>query len=164
VIILNSIGSTFSQLGTVIGEALATGGNVLQAIGQTLLQGLSNFLSSMGDLLIKYGTLAVIKGKLDLAILTGGPVAIGAGLAAIAVGVALKAAAGAIGSFANSGGRNANTSTGAGSRNESFTQSGFTGGGGQGGTVVFEIAGQKLIGVLSNTLNANRRLGGQLGL
>jgi hypothetical protein len=163
-LILNSIGSTFSQLGTVIGEALATGGNVLQAIGQTLLQGLSNFLSSMGDLLIKYGTLAVIKGKLDLAILTGGPVAIGAGLAAIAVGVALKAAAGAIGSFANSGGRNANTSTGAGSRNESFTQSGFTGGGGQGGTVVFEIAGQKLIGVLSNTLNANRRLGGQLGL
>jgi hypothetical protein len=163
-LILNSIGSTFSQLGTVIGEALATGGNVLQAIGQTLLQGLSNFLSSMGDLLIKYGTLAVIKGKLDLAILTGGPVAIGAGLAAIAVGVALKAAAGAIGSFANGGGRNANTSTGAGSRNESFTQSGFTGGGGQGGTVVFEIAGQKLIGVLSNTLNANRRLGGQLGL
>jgi hypothetical protein len=163
-LILNSIGSTFSQLGTVIGEAIATGGNVLQSIGQTLLQGISKFLSSMGDLLIQYGTLAVIKGKLDLAILTGGPVAIGAGLAAIAVGVALKAAAGAIGSFARGGGTNANTSTGAGANNQSFSSSGFSGGGSQSGTVVFEIAGQKLIGVLNNTLNSNRRLGGTLGL
>lgn len=161
-LIINSIGSTFANLGTVIGEALAQGGNVLSAIGTTILQSLANFLSSMGDLLIKYGTLAIIKGKLDLAILKGGPVSIAAGIAAVAVGIALKAAGGAIGSFANSGGKS--SSSGSGANNQSFTSSGFGGGGQGGGTVVFEIAGTKLIGVLSNTINANRRLGGQLGL
>jgi hypothetical protein len=160
-LIVNSIASTFSQIGAAIGDAIATGGDVLSAIGTTIIQAFAGFLSDMGDLLIKYGTLAVVKGKLDLAIAAGGPISIGAGIAAIAVGVALKAAAGALGSFASSGG---NRGGGGGSaNNQSFSSSGFSGGGG-GGTVVFEISGQKLIGVLSNTINANRRLGGTLGL
>jgi len=162
-IILNSITSTFSNLGSAIGVALATGGDVLNALGQTVIQALASFLSSMGDLLIQYGTLAIIKGKLDLAIATGGPVSIAAGIAAIAVGVALKAASSAIGSFATSGGRTSGASSGAGANNNSFTSSGFSQNNG-GGTVVFEIAGQKLIGVLSNTINANKRLGGAIGL
>jgi hypothetical protein len=160
-LITNSIANTFSNLGAAIGDALATGGDVLSAIGTTIIQAFAGFLSDMGDLLIKYGTLAVVKGKLDLAIAAGGPISIGAGIAAIAVGVALKAAAGALGSFASSGG--AKGGGGAGANNQSFSSSGFSGGGG-GGTVVFEISGQKLIGVLSNTINANRRLGGTLGL
>jgi hypothetical protein len=162
-LIVNTIGSTFGQLGTSIGTALATGGNVLQAIGQTLLQSLGAFLSDLGGMLIKYGTLAVIKGKLDLAILTGGPVSIAAGFAAIAVGVALKAAAGAIGAASSGGGRQASTSGGSNS-NFSSSSGGFSSATSNGGTVVFEIAGQKLVGVLSNTLNANKRLGGQLGI
>lgn len=161
-LITNSIANTFSNLGSAIGDALATGGDVLSAIGTTIIQAFAGFLSDMGDLLIKYGTLAVVKGKLDLAIAAGGPISIGAGIAAIAVGVALKAAAGALGSFASSGG---NRGGGGGSaNNQSFTSSGFSSRGDGGGTVVFEIAGQKLIGVLSNTINANRRLGGTLGL
>lgn len=160
-LIVNSIASTFSQIGAAIGDAIATGGDVLSAIGTTIIQAFAGFLSDMGDLLIKYGTLAVVKGKLDLAIAAGGPISIGAGIAAIAVGVALKAAAGALGSFASSGGNRGGG--GAGANNQSFSSSGFSGGGG-GGTVVFEISGQKLIGVLSNTINANRRLGGTLGL
>jgi hypothetical protein len=163
-LITNSIANTFSQLGTAIGEAIATGGNVLSAIGKTIIQAFAGFLSDMGDLLIKYGTYAVIKGKLDLAILSGGAISVAAGIAAIAVGVALKAAGGAIGSFAASGGRSGGGGGGASANNSSFTSSGFSGGGGNGGTVVFEIAGQKLIGVLNNTLNSNRRLGGTLGL
>jgi hypothetical protein len=162
-LIVSTIAGTFSQLGEAIGNAIATGGDVLSAIGTTIIQAFAGFLSDMGDLLIKYGTLAIVKGKLDLAIAAGGPISIGAGIAAIAVGVALKAASGALGSFASSGGRSAGAGGGAGANNQSFSSSGFSGGGG-GGTVVFEISGQKLIGVLSNTLNANRRLGGTLGL
>lgn len=162
-LIVSTIAGTFSQLGEAIGSAIATGGDVLSAIGTTIIQAFAGFLSDMGDLLIKYGTLAVVKGKLDLAIAAGGPISIGAGIAAIAVGVALKAASGALGSFASSGGRSAGGGGGAGANNQSFSSSGFSGAGG-GGTVVFEISGQKLIGVLSNTINANRRLGGTLGL
>jgi len=160
-LITNSIANTFSNLGSAIGDALATGGDVLSAIGTTIIQAFAGFLSDMGDLLIKYGTLAIVKGKLDLAIAAGGPISIGAGIAAIAVGVALKAAAGALGSFASSGGNRGGG--GGGANNQSFSSSGFSSGGG-GGTVVFEISGQKLIGVLSNTINANKRLGGTLGL
>ena len=160
-LIVSTIAGTFSQLGEAIGNAIATGGDVLSAIGTTIIQAFAGFLSDMGDLLIKYGTLAIVKGKLDLAIAAGGPISIGAGIAAIAVGVALKAAAGALGSFASSGGNRGGG--GASANNQSFSSSGFSGGGG-GGTVVFEISGQKLIGVLSNTINANRRLGGTLGL
>jgi len=161
-LVSGSIVDTFNNLGNAIGTALATGGNVFEAIGQSLLQSLGNFLSDMGSLLIKYGTLAVVKGKLDLAIATGGPVSIGAGIAAIAVGVALKAVGGAISSRAQGGSR-ASTSSGAGANNQSFSSGGFSSASG-GGTVVFEIAGQKLIGVLNNTLGANKRLGGSIGL
>lgn len=164
-LITGSIADTFGQLGTAIGEALATGGNVLGAIGNTLLQSLGRFLSDMGGMLIQYGTMAVIKGQLDLAIATGGPAAIVAGIAAIGVGIALKAIGGAIGAKAK-GGQTSNGSVQGGNSYSSPTSS--TGGGGgssfQGGTVVFEISGQSLIGVLGNTLDKNRRLGGSLAI
>ena len=158
----NSIGSTFSNLGASIGEALASGQNVFSAIGQSLLQSLSSFLSDMGDLLIKYGILAVAKGKIDLAILTGGPVAIGAGLAAIAVGVLLKAASGALGAKAKGGAGQTSTATGSSANNSSSTSGGGYGWSGGGtNTVVFEIAGTSLIGVLNNTTSRNLRIGGR---
>jgi hypothetical protein len=156
-IIQNSIINTFENLGTAIGESLATGGNVLKAVGNTILQGLAGFLSEMGSLLIKYGTLAVLKGKLDIAILTGGPVAIGAGLAAIAAGIALKAAGGALGSLARGGagggGGGSSSSVGSvpvpqGSEKISTTMAATSQDFG-GGRVVFEISGTNLIGVLN---------------
>ena len=156
-IIQNSIINTFNNLGTAIGESLATGGNVLKAVGNTILQGLAGFLSEMGSLLIKYGTLAVLKGKLDIAILTGGPVAIGAGLAAIAAGIALKAAGGALGSLARggAGGGGGGSSSGGGSvplPQGSASISTSAAGSAQdfgSGAVVFEISGANLIGVLN---------------
>jgi hypothetical protein len=149
-IIQNSITDTFGKLGTSIGEALVNGSNVLRAVGNTILQGLASFLSDMGSALIKYGTLAVLKGKLDIAILTGGPVAIAAGLAAIGAGVALKAAGGAIGAAANKN-RNTDNRTVA-TPQSSATISTSAAGSAQdfgGGRVVFEISGTNLIGVLN---------------
>jgi len=169
-IITGSIASTFSNLGSVIGDALSSGGNVLSAVGATILQGLGSFLSNMGKMLIEYGTLAVIKGKLDLAILAGGPLAIVAGLAAIGVGVALSAAGSAIGNFSagGSGGgkgvsfRGSSSNETKGSNNKGGNFGASSGGGFQ--NVVFQIEGTKLIGVISNTLRQNRALGGSLGI
>jgi hypothetical protein len=159
-----SIASGLGDLGTSIGEALATGTDVLKAVGNSLLNTFASFLSSLGDQIIALGLAAVLAGTV---LKTVGTISgIGAGLAAIAGGVIVKGIAGAINASAQKGiggGGGASSSSGAGANNQSFSSSGFGGGGG-GGTVVFEISGQKLIGVLSNTINANRRLGGTLGL
>lgn len=165
-LIQNSIATTFADLGSVIGNALATGGDVLSAIGSGLIQSLGSFLSALGDKLITYGLLLAGFGKAELAFKVGDPVTkIGAGIAMVALGVAAKAAGAAVSAYGGGGlsGRGASGATGAGANNQSFTSSGFSSSAG-GGTVVFEIAGTKLIGVLSNTINANRRLGGQLGI
>jgi len=166
-LITNSIASTFTNLGEAIGSALVSGGDVLSSIGQGLIASLSSFLSQLGDKLITYGLLLAGFGKAELAFAVGDPVTkIGAGLAMVALGVAAKAAGAAVSSFGGGGlrGGGVSGSSGSGANNSSFTNSGFASSGGGGGTVVFEIAGTKLIGVLSNTINSNKRLGGQLGL
>ena len=160
-IINTSIADTFAGLGSAIGSALATGGDVLSAVGKTLLSSLGAILTNMGQMAIQIGVgLLGIKAALKS---LNPAVAIAAGVALIALGsffsTRSSSIAGGIG-----GGTGASGGTGAGANNQSFTSSGFSSRGDGGGTVVFEIAGQKLIGVLNNTLNANKRLGGTLGL
>jgi len=103
-LIQDGLMTPLSSVGTAIGEALASGGDVLGAVGGALLQGFADFLSEFGDLLIKYGAAAVLKGKLDIAAFIPGA-GIVAGAAAIAAGIALKAAAGAINSLGKKSGQ-----------------------------------------------------------
>lgn len=162
-LIEGALTGTFNALGDAIGNALSNGGNVFSSIAESLISSMGRFLSEMGSLLIKYGTLAIVKGKLDTAIKAGGIVSVGAGIAAIAVGIALKGVGSSIGNKANSsmaGGNNSSYSTGSSySSPASYGgTSNFTFNGGN--PVVFEISGQSLISVISNTLDKNQRLGG----
>lgn len=158
-IISSGIADAFSGIGEAIGNALASGGNVLESVGASLL-------SSLGGLLVQMGKMAIQIGVGLLAVKTAlkslnPAVAIGAGVALVALGSLFSAKSRSI-SNSIGGGGSASSNTGAGANNTSFSSGSFSARGDGGGTVVFEIAGQKLIGVLSNTLNANRRLGGSL--
>jgi hypothetical protein len=93
-LVQSGLGSSIGDAFNSIGEAFGSGANVIQAFGESILQSFSGFLGKFGDLLIEYGTAAVLKGKLDLATLIPGA-GIVAGGAAIAAGIALKLAAGA---------------------------------------------------------------------
>lgn len=162
-IIEGSISDTFANLGTVIGEALANGGNIMKAAGSALLSGIGGLLSDMGSLLIKMGTAAVLAGTVTK--LFGTITGVGAGLAAIAGGLVLKGIGSGLSSKASAKGSGDNSVQGGNSVSSPQSSTSSSGGGGfSGGTVVFEISGQSLIGVLSNTLDKNRRLGGALAI
>jgi len=158
--ITQSIAPTFMNLGDAIGSALAEGANVLDAVGQSIVGSLGGLLSAMGQKLIELGTAAVLAGTVVK--LFGTIAGIGAGIAAIAGGVILSAVGSSLSSSQQSGG---SKTTGVGGASTSSRRSGGGGGGfasGGGGTVVFEIAGTKLVGVLSRTLDRNKSLGGSL--
>lgn len=165
-IINDGIIATIQSMGSALGEALSNGANIAKAMGSALLAGLGGILSSMGDYLIQIGTAAVLAGTVMK--LFGDVTGIGAGLAAIAGGILLKGVGGAISSKGNKQGASSGSQSGqrgsisSGADVPSPTSS-VSGGGSfsnGGGTVVFEIAGQKLIGVLNNTTQGNLRLGG----
>lgn len=155
-----SLTNAFIGIGDAIGGALANGGNVLQAIGMSLLRSFGGFLSQMGAQMILYGKLAIAKGKLDLAIAAGGPVAIAAGLASVKMGILVAAAGAALGALASGGfggSSRSNAGTSTGSSGGGFTGGFSSGGGNQ--RVVFEIAGRKLIGVIQNEIRAQGNSG-----
>ena len=101
-IIRNNVTSAFVDLGYSIGEALATGGNVIQAIGKSLLQSMGKFLGQLGEQLIAFGVAGLAFGKVSLG-LTNPLTAIKSAPLAIAAGVALTAISGAIGSIGKKG-------------------------------------------------------------
>ncbi len=142
--------NTIGNIAAGIGNAIATGGNIFNAIGGALL-------SSVGDIMQQLGKQALLIGKTMLAIKFSfkNPFgAIAAGAALIAAGALFKGAAGSVGQI----GSGATTSGG--------SAGGFSGGiaptasaGAGDSRVVFEIEGPKLVGVLSRTLTRNQRLG-----
>lgn len=158
----SSIGDAFGNIGESIGEALANGGSVVKAVGASLVASMGTVLSAIGDKLIALGAASLLASTVFSSF--GTALGVGAALAAIAGGVALKAG-GSIFSGISKGmtsGNDGKNSVSAGNSVSSPTSSVSGGGSFASGsqTVVFEISGQSLVGVLSNTLNKNTKLGG----
>ena len=156
-IVTNGTVNALAGIGDAIGGALASGGNVIDAVGKSILGSMGSMLQELGKATIAYGVgLIAIKTAIK-----NPATAIAAGVAMVALGSMIGKAVAKSSSSALGGG---SVSTGA----SVSSPTSSTGGGGSssftGGTVVFEISGQSLIGVLSNTLDKNTKLGGSLGL
>lgn len=159
----NSVTDTITDSFSAIGEAIATGTNIFSAFGNALLSGIGSFLGDLGKQMVQYGVAALAMAILTKALLN--PItAIPAAGAMIAAGLALSLVSGAIkgtlskGSSSGSSSGGSYASSGGGSSNY---QSSYSGGGSSGGgTVVFEISGQNLRGVLNRVDDKNLRIGG----
>lgn len=102
----SGLGNAFVDLGQSIGEALATGGNVLSAVGKSLLGSVGKLLGDFGKQLIAFGVAGLAYSKLIKALFTDPVTAAPKAGLAIAAGIALVAISGAISSGlkSNSGG------------------------------------------------------------
>lgn len=146
------------DIGQSIGEALAEGGNVIKAIGSSLLSSFGQFLSEFGKRLIEYGVAALAFSKVSQA-LTNPITAAPAAVAAIAAGTALSIAGAALSSAASGGlGESTVSGQGSGSSSNYSNTGGVTSYSGD-GEVVFKISGTNLIGVLNRASSKNLRLG-----
>jgi len=160
----SGIYETIANMSFALGDALGSGGNALKAVGQAML-------GTLGDILIKFGELSLAAGIAATALgqALKNPLNPANAAAAIAAGAALIAIGGAVKAFSSSiGGKSASESdtgsySGSSSSNYSSGTS-YASSSGGGGTYVFEIAGTKLIGVLKNTLDRNKQLGGSNNL
>jgi hypothetical protein len=106
-----SISGAFMNLAGSIGEAMATGGNIFAAVGKSILSSLGAFLGQLGKMMIEYGTMALVKAKLDASLAVPGAGFV-TGPMAIAAGLALIALSSAIGSFASGKGKGGASSGG----------------------------------------------------
>lgn len=156
-IIQNGTVQALAGIGDAIGSAMAGAGNLASNLGKSLLSTLGSVLTQLGMMAIKIGVgIKAIK----LALKSLNPaVAIAAGVGLVALGSFFSNQSAKI---ADGGGGGTNAGSSSGSSGGGFT-GGFSGSSGN-QTVVFEIAGTKLVGVLSNTLQRNRNLGGSLSL
>jgi len=160
-IIQGGLSDALAGIGDAIGTALANGGNVLQAVGSSLLGAFGGIMVQLGQLMIQTGV-GILAAKKALTSLNPA-LAIAGGVALVAVGKLFSSKAKSIGGSMGSGG-GGSTNSGNNSYTPSSTISTGSNGGFSKGEVVFKIAGYDLIGVLSNTLEKNSRLGGTLGI
>jgi hypothetical protein len=158
----NQLQNAFMGIGNAIGNAMTGANNLANGLGGVLLGAVGGLLTQLGQMAIATG-IALKSIKTALASLNPA-VAIGAGVALIALGSAFSSKASGL-SNSIGGGSTGSTGTNAGSSSSGGGASFSAGSSGFGnGTVVFEIAGTKLVGVLSNTLRRNRNLGGTLSI
>jgi len=153
---------SISDASAAIGNALANGNNVLQAVGKSLLSSLGGILVDLGKMSIEIGV-GLIAVELGLKSLNPA-VAIAAGVALVALGSFFSSKSKSIGNSMGGGGGSSSTGSAGGGSYSTPTSNTQSSGGFGGGTVVFEIEGQKLVGVLSRTLDRNQRLASDIGL
>lgn len=153
--ISGGLSNALAGIGEAFGNALASGGNVLQALGSTLLGALGGILVDLGKLAIQTG-IGILAVKTALKSLNPA-VAIAAGVALVALGSAFSKGASKLGS--SGGGGNFGSGGGASSSSNGGVSTSYSPSQSQGGRVIFEIGGDKLIGVLNNTLRGNERIG-----
>lgn len=108
------LSDSLGSIAAGIGDAIASGGNIIEALGRGVLDSFGKFLSNFGQKLVEYGIAAGAFAKLQLALLNPLTAIPAAGLA-IAAGIALMAA-GAAASRAATGGL-----SGQGSASSGFT-------------------------------------------
>ena len=155
-IVTGSLEQTLGGIGAAIGESLATGTNLVQNLGATLLSSLSSVLGQLGQLAIATGV-----AMLGIKFAFKNP------LSAIAAGVALIALSGAVRGKANQISGNVGGGGGGGNFSAPIPQASSTistsaAGSAQdfgGGRVIFEISGTNLIGVLNRAGAKLQRFG-----
>jgi len=148
--------NTLGDMAFAIGDALASGGNVIKAAGGALLGGLAGILNQLGQLAIATG-LAVEGIKTALKTLNPA-VAIGAGVALIALAGFVSNKAKSLGGSKGGGGGGGGSSVGSSGVGGG---SSFVGGGAQGGMFAqnrdvsgeFVVRGQDLVYVLGQSEN-----------
>ena len=158
----NNLANAFVDLGYTIGESLANGGNVIKAVGQSVLRSFGKFLGQFGEQLIAYGVATIAFGKASIG-LSNPFTAIPSGGLAIAAGVALTAISGIIGSLGKKGPGGGGGGGGGGSVGSSGVGGGtqFAGGGAQGGMFASQkdlngelvVRGQDLVYVFGQANN-----------
>lgn len=148
--------NTLGDVAFSIGDALASGGNVIKAAGSALLGGIAGILNQLGQLAIATG-LAVEGIKQALKTLNPA-VAIGAGIALVALAGFVSNKAKSLGGSKGGGGGGGGSSVGGSGVGGG---SSFTGGGAQGGLFEqnrdvsgeFVVKGQDLVYVLGQANN-----------
>lgn len=154
----NQLQSAFMGIGTAIGNAMSGANNLANGLGQVLLGAMGGLLTQLGQMAISVGvSLKAIKTALKS---LNPAVAIGAGIALIALGSAFSSKASSLGNSIGGGSSGTNAGSNSSGGGASFS-AGSSGGFGN-GTVVFEIAGRKLVGVLRNEFRATGNAGAKL--
>ena len=162
-----------SSMAENMGIAMATGGDIAEAMGTSFMAGIGDFLSNMGQMMVQAGTAKLLFDN-SMVVLGGGGGAIAAGMGLILAGAALKSAMSQ--SVAPTplaeGGVMKGTTFGmlaeyntANNDPEVAIRSSYlrgmiadaVGNNGNGGNVKFRIEGRDLVGVLGRGLKDNSR-------